>query len=78
MQISLSQILIKRPEFLDLLSDMDEIYRFKTSEKMYEDLDKNLMTVNALDKKASILHRFKLYEELRIGVRYLIKEAGRV
>ena len=72
----LSQILIKRPEFLDLLSDMDEIYRFKTSEKMYEDLDKNLMTVNTLDKKAIILHRFKLYEELRIGVRYLIKEAA--
>ena len=71
----LSQILIKRPEFVDLLSDMDEIYRFKTPEKISEGLDKFLMTANTLDKKAIILRRFKLYEELRIGVRYLIKEA---
>ena len=70
----LSQILIKRPEFVDLLSDMDEIYRFKTPEKISEDLDKILMTADSLDKKSTILRRFKLYEELRIGVRYLIKE----
>ena len=70
----LSQILIKRPEFVDLLSDMDEIYRFKTPEKISEGLDKFLMTGDSLDKKSLILRRFKLYEELRIGVRYLIKE----
>ena len=70
----LSQILIKRPEFVDLLSDMDEIYRFKTPEKISEGLDKILITGNTLDEKSLILRRFKLYEELRIGVRYLIKE----
>tara|TARA_Y100000588_G_scaffold189003_1_gene202950 strand:+ start:1190 stop:4381 length:3192 start_codon:yes stop_codon:yes gene_type:complete len=70
----LSQILIKRPEFVDLLSDMDEIYRFKSPEKIFEGLDRFLMTGDSLDKKSLILRRFKLYEELRIGVRYLIKE----
>ena len=53
---------------------MDEIYRFKTPEKISEGLDKFLMTGDSLDKKSLILRRFKLYEELRIGVRYLIKE----
>ena len=53
---------------------MDEIYRFKTPEKISEGLDKFLMTGDSLDKKSLILRRFKLYEELRIGLRYLIKE----
>jgi len=71
----LSQILIKKPEFVDLLSDMDEIYRFKTQEKIIESLNINLRTANTLEKKSIILRQFKHYEELRIGVRYLIKEA---
>ena len=71
----LSQILIKRPEFVDLLTDMDAIYRFKTSEKISEDLDKYLSAESTLDSKTLLLRRFKQAEELRIGVRFLIKEA---
>jgi len=71
----LSQILINKPEFVDLLSDMDEIYRFKTQEKMMESLNINLITANTLEEKSIVLRQFKHYEELRIGVRYLIKEA---
>jgi [glutamine synthetase] adenylyltransferase / [glutamine synthetase]-adenylyl-L-tyrosine phosphorylase len=71
----LSQILIRNPELLDLLIDMDEVYRFKTPEKISEDLDKYLLTGTTLDEKSVILRRFKQAEELRIGVQYLIKEA---
>lgn len=71
----LSQILIKRPELIDLLTDMDAIYRFKTQEKISEDLDKNLFAGNTLDEKSLILRRFKQGEELRVGVRYLIRES---
>ncbi|GIT65171.1 MAG: hypothetical protein Ct9H300mP23_07980 [Nitrospinota bacterium] len=34
---------------------MDEIYRFKTPEKISEGLDKFLMTGDSLDKKSLIL-----------------------
>jgi glutamate-ammonia-ligase adenylyltransferase len=71
----LSQIIIRNPELVDLLMDMDAVYRFKTPEKISEDLDKYLLTGTTLDEKSLILRRFKQAEELRIGVRYLIKEA---
>jgi [glutamine synthetase] adenylyltransferase / [glutamine synthetase]-adenylyl-L-tyrosine phosphorylase len=71
----LSQIIIRNPELLDLLTDMDAVYRFKTPEKISEDLDKYLLKGTNLDDKSLILRRFKQAEELRIGVRYLIKEA---
>jgi [glutamine synthetase] adenylyltransferase / [glutamine synthetase]-adenylyl-L-tyrosine phosphorylase len=72
----LSQIIIRNPELLDLLADMEAVYRFKTPEKISEDLDKYLLKGTTLDEKSLILRRFKQAEELRIGVRYLIKEAG--
>jgi [glutamine synthetase] adenylyltransferase / [glutamine synthetase]-adenylyl-L-tyrosine phosphorylase len=71
----LSQIIIQKPELVDLLTDMDAVYRFKTPEKISEDLDKYLLAGTTLDEKSLILRRFKQAEELRIGVRYLIKEA---
>ncbi|MEK9627971.1 MAG: bifunctional [glutamate--ammonia ligase]-adenylyl-L-tyrosine phosphorylase/[glutamate--ammonia-ligase] adenylyltransferase [Nitrospinota bacterium] len=71
----LSQILIKRPELVDLLTNMDEIYRFKAAEKISEDLEKFLSNESSLEKKELLLRRFKQAEELRIGVRFLIKEA---
>jgi len=71
----LSQTLIKRPDFVDLITDIEAIYRFKTSEKISEELNKNLSTKSTLDSRAIILRGFKQAEELRIGVRFLIKEA---
>ena len=71
----LSQTLIKRPDLIDLLTDVDAIYKFKPPEKFSEELDKFLSTELTLDSKAIILRSFKQAEELRIGVRYLIKEA---
>jgi len=71
----LSQILIKRPEFVDLLTNVDSIYKFKTPEKLSEDLKKYLSVEPSFSSKAILLRRFKQEEELRIGVRFLIEEA---
>jgi [glutamine synthetase] adenylyltransferase / [glutamine synthetase]-adenylyl-L-tyrosine phosphorylase len=70
-----SQIIIRKPELIDLLTDMEAVYRFKTPKNISEDLDKYLLTGTTLNEKSLILRRFKQAEELRIGVRYLIKEA---
>ena len=71
----LSQILIKQPDMVDVLTDMEAIYRFKLAEKIQEDLNSALKTSPDFESKSLVLRRTKQAEELRIGVRYLIKEA---
>ncbi len=71
----LSQILIKRPDLVDVLTDMEAIYRFKLAEKIQEDLNRALESSPDFESKSRVLRRIKQAEELRIGVRYLIKEA---
>ena len=71
----LSQILIKRPDLVDVLTDRDNIYRFKLAEKIQEDLNNALNKAPDFSAKALVVRRIKQAEELRIGVRYLIKEA---
>ena len=71
----LSQILVRRPDLVDVLTDMDSIYRFKLAEKIQEDLDRALKNAVDFESKSMVLRRIKQAEELRIGVRYLIKQA---
>jgi [glutamine synthetase] adenylyltransferase / [glutamine synthetase]-adenylyl-L-tyrosine phosphorylase len=71
----LSQILIRQPDLVDVLTDMDSIYRYKQKDKIQEDLDKTLKNCSDFDSKSMVLRRIKQAEELRIGVRFLIKEA---
>ena len=71
----LSQILIRRPDLVDVLTDMDSIYRFKLAEKIQEDLNRALKNSPDFESRSLVLRRIKQAEELRIGVRYLIKEA---
>ncbi len=71
----LSQILIKRPDLVDVLTDTEAIYRFKLAEKMREDLNLALKTAADFASRSLVLRRVKQAEELRIGTRYLIKEA---
>ena len=71
----LSQILIKRPDLVDVLTDMEAIYRFKLAEKIQEDLNRVLKSSPNFESRSLALRRIKHAEELRIGVRYLIKEA---
>jgi [glutamine synthetase] adenylyltransferase / [glutamine synthetase]-adenylyl-L-tyrosine phosphorylase len=72
----LSQILIKRPDLIDVLTYTDNIYRFKLSEKMQEDINKAIQKSTRLKSKSIILRRTKQAEEIRIGLRYLIKESN--
>ena len=71
----LSQILIRRPDLVDVLTDMDSIYRYKQADKIQEDLSRALKISPDFESKSLVLRRIKQAEELRIGVRYLIKEA---
>ena len=71
----LSQILVRRPELVDVLTDLDSIYRYKPVVKIQEDLNRALKTSVDFDSKSTVLRHINQAEELRIGVRYLIKEA---
>jgi glutamate-ammonia-ligase adenylyltransferase len=71
----LSQTLIKQPDLIDVLLNQESIYRFKAPEKISEDWQRVLKTCKDLAAKKNALRRLKHGEELRIGIRYLIKEA---
>ena len=71
----LSETLIKQPDLVDIFLDLESIYRYKPPEKIAEELQKVLKLRKDLAAKKIALRRFKHGEELRIGVRYLIKEA---
>ena len=71
----LSKILIKQPDLIDVLLNLETIYRYKAPEKTSEDWQRVLKSCKDLQAKKNALRRFKHGEELRIGMRYLIKEA---
>jgi len=71
----LSGILIKQPGLMDVLTDMNSIYRFKPQSKIAEEFTRSLSSTENFEQKQIRLRRAKQGEELRIGVRYLIKEA---
>jgi len=71
----LSETLIRQPGLVDALTDMESIYRFRTPEKIREEFRRGLSSAKTLEDKKIFLRRAKQGEELRIGVRYLIKEA---
>ncbi len=71
----LSQILIRRPDLVDVLTNIEAIYRFKQPKNIQDDLNNALININDIESKSLVVRRIKQAEELRIGVRYLIKEA---
>lgn len=71
----LSGILIRQPDLMDVLLDLESIYRFKTLEKITAEINRHLASCKTLEDKKIYLRKFKQGEELRIGVRYLIKES---
>ncbi len=71
----LSQTLIKQPDLVDIFLDLESIYRYKAPEKISEDWHRIMKSCQDLASKKIALRRFKHGEELRIGIRYLIKEA---
>ena len=71
----LSRILIKQPDLVDVFMDLESIYRYKPPEKINEDWTRILKPCKDFEAKKIALRRLKHGEELRIGIRYLIKEA---
>lgn len=71
----LSQTLIKQPDLVDIFMDQESIYRYKPPEQVDEDWTRVLKSCKNFDAKKIALRRLKQGEELRIGIRYLIKEA---
>lgn len=72
---TLSQTLIKQPALVDLFMDLESIYRFKAPAKIAEELNRGLQHCRDLNSQMLLLRRTRQGEELRIGIRYLIKEA---
>ncbi len=71
----LSQILIKQPDLVDVLMDLESIYRYKPPAKIAEEFQRQLKTCRHLDDRKLRVRRVKQAEELRIGIRYLLREA---
>lgn len=72
----LSDILIHQPDLLDALLDVENIFRFKPKEKMDMELNKLLEDKEEVKDIKDILRKFKKGEELRIGLRFLLKETN--
>lgn len=71
----LSGMLIKQPDAIDVLRNLESVYRFKHPEKIIEELSRSLAECESFETKKTFLRRFKQEEELRVGIRYLIHEA---
>ncbi len=71
----LSNTLVKQPGLVDVLMNLEAIYRYKPPGKISKDLKKNLRGLNSVDAVKNALRRFKQSEEVRIGLRFLIKES---
>ena len=71
---ALSGVIIKQPALMDVLMNVESLYRFKPEEKMQAELQMSLSERPDLQAKTLFLRRHKQGEELRIGLRYLIRE----
>ena len=70
----LSSVLIKQPALMEALMNVESLYRYKSAEKLMNELQRSLKDCPDLQSKTLFLRKFKQGEELRIGVRYLIAE----
>ncbi len=70
----LSSILIRQPSLMDVLVSPDMLYRYKTLAQMQQELEARLASCGNEEERLVALRRFKQGEELRIGIRYLIRE----
>lgn len=71
----LSGILIKQPDLIDIMIDIESIYRFRNPEKIIIELVQTVKFCKNIEEKKILLRRFKQSEELRIGIRYVIGAA---
>jgi len=70
----LSTLLIKQPNLIDVISNQESLYLYKTPAMMMEELNVRMSTVSEYSEKNLCLRQFKQGEELRIGLRFMIHE----
>ncbi len=70
----LSALLIKQPNLIDVISNQESLYLFKTPAMMVEELSSRMSGISSLSEKNICLRKFKQGEELRIGLRFMIRE----
>lgn len=70
----LSALLIKRPNLMDVITNQESLYHYRTPATMMKDLNVRLSAVKELSEKNITLRKFKQGEELRIGLRFMIHE----
>ena len=70
----LSALLIKQPNLIDVISNQESLYLYKTPAMMAEELDARMSAVREHSEKNICLRRFKQGEEFRIGLRFMIHE----
>jgi glutamate-ammonia-ligase adenylyltransferase len=70
----LSALLIKRPNLMDVITNQESLYHYRTPATMMKDLNARLSAVEEISEKNTTLRKFKQGEELRIGLRFMIHE----
>jgi [glutamine synthetase] adenylyltransferase / [glutamine synthetase]-adenylyl-L-tyrosine phosphorylase len=70
----LSTLLIKQPNLIDVISNQESLYLYKTPAMMLEELNVRMSAISEHSGKNICLRQFKQSEELRIGLRFMIHE----
>jgi glutamate-ammonia-ligase adenylyltransferase len=70
----LSTLMIKQPNLIDVVTNQESLYQYKTPAMMMRELSARLSSVTEHSEKNICLRQFKQGEELRIGLRFMIHE----
>ena len=70
----LSALLIKQPNLMDVITNQESLYHYRTPAMMMKDLNARMSAVEGISEKNTTLRKFKQGEELRIGLRFMIHE----
>ena len=70
----LSTLLIKQPNLIDVISNQESLYLYKTPAMMMEELSTRMSAALEHSAKNICLRQFKQGEEFRIGLRFMIHE----
>ena len=70
----LSTLLIKQPNLIDVISNQESLYLYKTPAMMVKELSARMSAVLEHSAKNICLRQFKQGEEFRIGLRFMIHE----
>jgi len=70
----LSALLIKQPNLIDVISNQESLYLYKTPAMMIEELSARMSVISEPSERNICLRKFKQGEEFRIGLRFMIHE----